>query len=94
MSIEELLTLNQSNLSLYLLYYTKTCNEFAGTNSASLRPGKTAPFEEMSQRWRAVANTVADLIASRFEPHTSCSRDERITARPTEQGFAIIQLLI
>ena len=51
--------------------------------SASLRPGNTAPFEEMLQRWRAVGNTVSDLTGPRFEPQTSRSRDERVTARPT-----------
>ena len=37
----------------------------------------------MSQRWRAVANTVSDLTGPKFEPRTSRSRDERVTARPT-----------
>ena len=36
----------------------------------------------MLQRWRAVGNTVFDLTGPRFEPSTSHSRDERITARP------------
>ena len=74
---------SKSNLSLYSLYYAEACNEFAGPISASLRPGNTAPFEEMSQRWRAVGNTVSDLTGPRFEPRTSRSRDERVTARPT-----------
>ena len=73
----------KSNLSLYSLYYAEACNELAGPISASLRPGNTAPFEEMSQRWRAVGNTVSDLTGLRFEPQTSRSRDERVTARPT-----------
>ena len=42
-----------------------------------------SPFEEMSQRWRAVDNTVFDLTCPRFELQTSRSRDERVTARPT-----------
>ena len=47
---------HQSNLSLYSLYYDEASNELAGPVSASLRPGNTAaPFEEMSQRLRAVA---------------------------------------
>ena len=71
------------NLSLYLLDYAEACNELAGPISASLRLGNTAPFEEMLQRWRAVGNTVSDLTGSRFEPQTSRSRDERVTARPT-----------
>ena len=65
------------------MYYAETCNELAGPISASLRPGSRAPFEEMSQRWRAVGSTVSDLTGPRFEPQTSRSRDERVTARPT-----------
>ena len=71
---------SKSNLSLYSLYYTKACNEFAGPISASLRPGNTTSFEEMSQQWRAVGNTVSDLTGPRFESQTSRSRDERVTA--------------
>ena len=80
----------KSNLSLYSLYYAEACNELAGPISASLRPGNTAPFEEMSQRWRAVGNTVSDLTGLRFEPQTSRSRDERVTARPTGPKYKII----
>ena len=54
-----------------------------GQHSSIRSPGNTAPFEEMSQRWRAVGNTVSDLTGPRFEPQTSRSRDERVTARPT-----------
>ena len=39
----------------------------------------------MSQQRRAVGNTVSDLTGPRFEPLTSRSRDERVTARPTGQ---------
>ena len=42
-----------------------------GPISASLRPDNTASFEEMSQRWRAVGNSVSDLTGPRFEPQTS-----------------------
>ena len=80
---------SKSNLSLYLLHYAETCNELAGPISASLRPSNTASFEEMSQRWRAVGNTVSNLTGSRFEPQTSRSRDERVTARPTGRFFCI-----
>ena len=73
----------KSNLLLYSLYYAKACNELAGPISASLRPGNAALFEEMLQRWRAVGNTVSDLTGPRFEPQTSRSRDECVTARPT-----------
>ena len=58
----------KSNFSLYLLLYAEACNELAGPISASLRPGYTAPFEKMSQRWRAVGNTVSNLTGPRFEP--------------------------
>ena len=44
-----------------------------------------APFQDMLQRWQAVGKTVSDLTGPRFEPPTSRSRDERITARPTGQ---------
>ena len=73
----------KSNLSLYSLDYAEACNELAGPISASLRPGNTAPFQEMSQRWRAVGNTVSDLTGPRFEPQTSRSRDEN--ALPLDQ---------
>ena len=73
----------KSNLSVYSLYYAEACNEFAGPISASWRRNNTAPFEEMLQQWRAVGNTVSDLTGSRFEPQTSRSKDERVTAQPT-----------
>ena len=58
----------KSNLSSYSLYYAEK---------------KTAPIEEMPQRYGVVGNTVSDLTGPRFEPQTSRSRDERVTARPT-----------
>ena len=73
----------KSNLSLYSLYYAEVCTEFAGPISASLRPGNSAPFVEMLQRWRAVDKTVSDSIGPRFEPQTSRFRDKRVTSRPT-----------
>ena len=81
----------KSNLSLYSLDYAEACNELAGPISASLRPGNTAPFEEMSQRRRAVGNSVSDLTGPRFEPQTSRSRDERVTARPTARFRKILE---
>ena len=45
--------------------------------------GITAPFEEMSQRCRAVGNTVSNLTGQIFEPLTSRSRDKRVTVRST-----------
>ena len=73
----------KSSLSLYSLYYADSCNEFAGPIFKSLRPGNTAYFEEMPQRLRAVGNTASDLTGPRFEPQTSRSKDELVSARPT-----------
>ena len=51
--------------------YFQITTEFARPASASLRPGDTASFEEMSQQWRAVGNTVSNLANPRFEHQTS-----------------------
>ena len=51
---------------LISLYYGEVCKEFTGPVSALLRPGYTAPFEEMLQRWRAVGNVVPNLTDPRF----------------------------
>ena len=56
-------------------------NELAGPISALMRPSNTAPFEEMQQRWRAFGNFVSDLTGPIFEPRTSHSRNERVTAK-------------
>ena len=50
------------------MYYAEACNEFTGPVSESLRPGSTAPFEVMLQRWRAIGNTELELTSPRFEP--------------------------
>ena len=42
-----------------------------------------ALFEELTQRWRAVGNTVSGFTGPGFEPMISRSRYERVTARPT-----------
>ena len=76
-------TVTKLNLSLYLLYYVEAYNEIAGPIFASLRPGNTVSFEEMLKRWRAAVNIMSDLTGPRFEIQTSCSRDERMSARPT-----------
>ena len=39
--------------------------------------GNTASFKEMSQRQRAVGNTVSNLTSSRFKLQTYRSKDER-----------------
>ena len=48
-----------------------------------IAPVNTVSLKEMSQRWRAFGNTVSDLTGPRFEPQTSCFRDERVSARST-----------
>ena len=50
--------------------------------------GNTAPSEEMSQRWRALGNTMSDLTDPRFISQTSRFIDERVTALAT--GLFII----
>ena len=57
-----------NQIFLYTFRITQACNKLAGPISASLRPGNTASFEEMSQRWQAVDNSVFDLTGPRFEP--------------------------
>ena len=66
------------------MYYAEACNDFARPISALLRPGNTAPFEQMSQRWWTVGNSVSDLTGPKLEPQISCSRDERVTASPID----------
>ena len=61
----------------------KRLTSWRGPSPRPLRPGNTASFKEMLQRCRAVGNTVSDLTCLRFQPYTSCFRDERVTARPT-----------
>ena len=79
-----------------MLYYAKQCNEFAWPITASLRPGNIALFKEMSLRWQTVGNDVFDLTDPRFEPQTSRSRGERVTARSNDwfMGWFIIELLL
>ena len=58
----------KSFIILAVGYYAKACNELAGLISTPLRPDRTASSQEKSQRWRAVGNTVPDLIGPRLEP--------------------------
>ena len=57
---------------------------------ASFRPGHAAYFKEILQRWRAIGNTVSDLTGPRFEPQTSSSRDDRVTAQPRPDKFLYV----
>ena len=56
-----------SNLLSYSMCYAEACYEFARLISVFRFPGNTTPFEEMTQRWRAVGDTVSDLSGPRFE---------------------------
>ena len=49
---------NQNQIFLYTRIMLKHVTSLRGPISASLRPTNTAPFEEMSQQWRAVGNIV------------------------------------
>ena len=46
----------------------------------------------MLQWWGAVDNTTSDLPGPRFEPQTSRSRDELVTARPTSRYGSLLHL--
>ena len=39
----------------------------------------------MLQRWQVIGNTVSDLTGPRFELQTYHSRDECVTAQPTDR---------
>ena len=72
---------NQIKSFIILAVICRSVKRVSGAHFRVIAPaGNTAPFEEMSQRWRAVGNTVSDLTGPRFEPLTSRSRDERVTA--------------
>ena len=47
-------------------------------------------FFQMSQRWRAISNTVSDLTRPRFEPQTTCFKDERL---PPNLHYSATKLL-
>ena len=80
---------NSAGLKLFSIHQIKFVAVFvvltSWWNVSPLRSpgGNTAPFEEMTQRWRAVGNTLFDLTGPRFEPRTSCSRDKPVTAQPS-----------
>ena len=66
------------------VFYVEACNELTRYISSLLH---LQAFQEMSQRWRTVGNTASNSSGMRFERKTSSrSRDERVTAQPTNQG--------
>ena len=50
-------------------------------------PNNVASFEQMLQRWRAVADSMSDLTGPRFEPRTSRSRDDCIIPLDSKAGL-------
>ena len=74
---------------IILVVIRRSVLRVCGPLFTSVCPGKTASFEEMSQLWRAIGNTVLDLTGPRFESQTSCSRDERVTARSKDLRLII-----
>ena len=53
-----------------------------GAHLRVIAPRQRSSFRNVAGG-QAADNTVSDLTSLRFEPKTSCSRDERVTARPT-----------
>ena len=87
--------LNKSNQRFHCsrCKYAEACNDLAGPIYASLRPGNTAPSEEMSLRWQVVGNAVSNFTGLRFEPLTPCSRDKCITVRPTYKAITCLKFV-
>ena len=56
--------------SLYSLYCAETFNEFTGPITSLRVAGNIALYEKISQRWRAVGNSLSNLTGPRFEPQT------------------------
>ena len=77
------------SLSSHSLFYAEECTEFAGPS-----PHHCAwAFEELFAAVASLGNTVSDWTSRRFEPQTSCSRDERAIARSTltvDFNFAVV----
>ena len=69
-----------------IFHYTRCITPKGATSLRGLSPRHCACEQHssaMSQQWRVVGNTAFDLASPRFEPQTSGSRGERVTARPT-----------
>ena len=68
-----------------LFHYTRCITPKRATILRGSSPRQCARATQiLSQQWLAVGSTVFDLTGPRFEPQTSRSRDERVTARPNE----------
>ena len=74
----------KSSLSLYSLYYAEACNEFAEPISLRRHCGQaTQLLSNKCCSGDEPLATLSDLTNPRFEPQTSRSRDEHVTARVT-----------
>ena len=58
-----------------------------------IAPDNTVPFEEQSQPWRAVGNSVFDLTGLSFKSQTSRSRDELVITK-FRQRLKIIMMVV
>ena len=51
---------------------------FVAAISASLKPGNTAPFKKVLQRWQTIGNFVSNLTGPRFKPYISSRETKAI----------------
>ena len=73
---------NQNKSSIILAVFRLSVQQVCEVHVCIIAPAvNIVPFEEMSYRWRAVGNTVSDLIGLKFKFHTSRFRDKHVTAR-------------
>ena len=66
------------------LYYTKACKEFCGPHLCVIAPWQLSC--DLSKKNRSGGKPLATLCiltSTRFEPQSSCYRNELVTARPT-----------
>ena len=78
------------NQILILAAVRQSMHQVCGAYLCGIAP--VGKFEEMLQQWQAIGNTVTNLTGPRFEPQASCSRDKRVTARPT--GIVVDNFLL
>ena len=78
-----LLEIRNQIFSIHSLQYAEAFNEFAGSEVLSLfvllHLGSTALFEKMLPQSVPLVK-LSDFAGQRFEPHTSGSRNESVTA--------------
>ena len=77
---------NQIKFIIIFAALNEACNKLAGSISTLLRLSTTTPFEEMSQWWRAIGNTVfhcpdLDLNLRDFTPDTNAIPHHQLTAK-------------